>query len=358
MLLVISICALFVIYGFLIFFEDYISAKQKKLICGATCLLLIIIAGTREVGIDPDSETYAASFSNPQGDNILDTIELSFILIVNVLNSFSDDVHLLFFFYAILGVSLKFFAFRRYDDSWLLMVLMYVSFYFELHETCQIRAGVLSGCMLLAIPYIANDKRWMAFLCIVIGTFFHTSGIILLPLLFFSNKPLGRNWKIALAVAVPVAYMFSGTNLGLEFASEIPYIGNKIEMYSKVAEKGKVIVSSLELFSPFHLFMVAIFYYLLFWADAITEKSHYYPIMMKTFGLAIVIYAVFSFIPAIGERMGSMYRTVMIVLYPTIIYTLRPKWGGVLLFLLIAFVYLNFSLRNMYGISFILSSAR
>ena len=358
MILVSSICVLFVIYGFLIFFADYIPAKQEKLICATTCLLLIILAGTREVGIDPDSLSYQTSFNHLQSDNLMDKVELSFIIITNALKPIYNDVHLLFFFYAILGVTLKFVAFSRYKGSMLLMVLMYISFYYELHETCQIRAGVLSGCLLLAIPYIADNKRWIAFFCILIGTFFHTSGIILLPLLFFGNKPLNRYWKIALAVSIPVAYIFAGTKLGLDFASGIPYIGNKIELYSKAAENGKVIVSSLELFSPFHLFMVAIFFYLLFWTDVLTEKSPYFPIMMKIFGVAIVSYAVFSFIPAIGERMGSMYRTIIIVLYPAIAYTLRPKWGGILLFLLIAFIYLNFSLRNMYGIGFILSSAR
>ena len=309
MILVFSICVLFVIFGFLIFFADNIPAKQQKLICAATCLLLIILAGTREVGIDPDSQSYQSTFNSLQSDSLMDRVELSFIFIIKALRSISNDVHLFFFFYAILGVTLKFVAFSRYKESMLLMVLMYISFYYELHETCQIRTGVLSGCLLLAIPYIADNKRWIAFFCILIGTFFHTSGIILLPLLLFGNKPLNRYWKIALAVSVPVTYIFAGTKLGLDFASGIPYIGNKIEMYSKVAENSKVIVSSLELFSPFHLFMVAIFFYLLFWADVLTEKSPYFPIMMKTFGVAIVSYAVFSFIPAIA-------------------YTLRPKWGG------------------------------
>ena len=146
MILVSSICVLFVIYGFLIFFADYIPAKQEKLICATTCLLLIILAGTREVGIDPDSLSYQTSFNHLRSDNLMDKVELSFIIITNALNPIYNDVHLLFFFYAILGVTLKFVAFSRYKESMLLMVLMYISFYYELHETCQIRAGVLSGC--------------------------------------------------------------------------------------------------------------------------------------------------------------------------------------------------------------------
>lgn len=357
MVLVFSICVLFALYCCLIFFDDNIPTRNKSIIYWGTCLLLIIMAGTREVGIDPDSEVYQSRFLDPYENNLLDAVEFSFIWIVQVLSQITNDVHSVFLVYAILGVTLKFIAFRRYDDSWLLMAFVYISFYYELHETCQIRAGVLSGCMLLSIPYIAEGKRWKAFLLMLVGTFFHSSGIILLALLFLTNKPLGRYWKISLALSIPIAYFFAGTNFGIGIVSEIPYIGNKIAAYSEIEEFGIGVLSSLELYSPFHLFTVAIFYYLLFWADILTEKSRYFPIMLRVMALALVSYALFSFIPVIGERMGSMYRTIMIVLFPTIAYTLSPKWGGVLLLLLVAFVYFNFALRNMYGISFILSAA-
>lgn len=357
MLLVFSLCVVYAVYGFLVFFDEYLPSNHKKLIYWGTCMLLIFMAGTREVGIDPDSEVYEARYLDPYDNMLLDAVELSFILIAQTLSTLSSDVHLLFFFYALIGVTLKFVAFRRYGDSWLLMVLMYIGFYYELHETCQIRAGVLSGCMLLAVPYIADGKRWIAFLLMLLGTFFHTSGIILIALLFLTNKPLSRYWKLALTLSVPVAYVFAGVNIGLSLASEIPYIGPKLEAYNQIEEWGMGVVSSLELFSPFHLFTVAVFYYLLFWADELTERSRYFPIMIRIMALALVCYALFSFIPVIGERMGSMYRAIMIVLFPTIAYTLRPKWCGVLLFVLVSFVFFNFALRNMYGISFILSAS-
>ena len=358
MFLVFSICVLFALYGFLIFFEDYIPENHKKLIYWVTCALLIILAGTREVGIDPDSVEYEKSFLNPYGDNILDSVEFTYILIAQTFNGFTHDVHSLFLVYALLGVLLKFIAFPRYSDSWLAMVFMYITFYYQLHETCQIRAGVLSGCMLLAVPCIADGKRWQAFLWILLGTCFHMSGLILLPLLFLGNKPLGRTWKIVLALSVPFAYAFAGLNLGLEFASEIPYIGNKLTLYNEIAEKGRAGFSNMDILGPLHLLSVLAFYYLLFFADALTEKARYFPLMLKVLAAALVSYAVFSFIPVLGERMGSMYRAIITVLLPTMVYSLRPKWCGVLFFLLLAFLYFNFSLRNMYNVTFFLPAVK
>lgn len=358
MFLVFSVCLLYALYCILTFLEDYIPNNQRKIIYWSTCILLIIMAGTREVGIDPDSANYEHLFLNPYSNRSLDAVEFSFLIIAQTFNSITNDVHALFFVYALLGVLLKFIAFRKYDEnSWLLIVLMYISYYYELHETCQIRAGVLSGCMLMAIPYIADGQRMKALFWIIIGTFFHLSGIILLPLLFLGNKPLGKIWKILLALSVPVSYLFAGLNIGMDIFSEIPYIGNKLELYNQIEETGKGIVSSLELFSPFQLFTIAVFYYMLFWADVLTEKSRYFPLMLKIMAMALASYAFFSFIPVIGERMGSMYRTIIIVLFPTVVYTIWPKWGGVILFIMISFVFLNFSLRNMYGISFILNPA-
>lgn len=358
MFLVFSICVLYILYGILIFFEDKIPTNQKKLFYWCTCLLLIIMAGTREVGIDPDSEEYELLFYNPYSNTVQDSVEFTYVAIAKILNALTSDVHSLFLVYALVGVLLKFVAFRYYGDSWLLMVFMYISFYYELHETCQIRAGILSGCMLLAIPLIAENKRFHAFFLIVIGMCFHVSGLILLPLLLLKNRPLNRSTKIVLALSVPVSYLFAGYNLGLEFASDLPYIGNKIEVYRGIAEKGKVIVSSLNLFGPLHLLVVLIFYYLLFFADTLTEKSRYFPLMMKVLAAAIVSYAVFSFIPAIGERMGSMYRAIIVVLLPTIIYSVVPKWAGIALLIFISFIFINFSFRDMYGITVFLPAVK
>ena len=349
---------LFALFGLLIFFEDVIPSNHKKLIYWGTCVLLIIMAATREVGIDPDSENYEQTFLNPYSDTIFDAVEFTYVYLSLALNSFTSDVHFLFLVYALMGVTIKFVAFRHYSDSWLLIALSYICFYFQLHETCQIRAGVLSACMLLAVPFIAEGSRWKALLCILVGCCFHLSGIALLPLLFLGNKPLGRWWKLSLALSIPFSYAIAGFNLGLEFASEIPFIGNKISLYNELEEKGMNNFSSLDLFAPLHLMVVFLFYYLLYWADAITDKVRYFPIMLKILGMGLVFYALFSFIPALGERLGSLYRTIIVVLFPALVYTLRPKWGGYALFLMVAFILLNFSLRNMYGVTFILSPVK
>lgn len=147
----IAIIILFTVTGGLVFLEKYLG-KYKLPIYIFTGILIILMAGLREVGIDPDSENYEQTYRNYYTTGASEGVEFSYILISSILNIFSNDVHLLFIFYALLGVSLKFFAFRYYSELCFLPVLVYLGFYYELHEMTQIRTGVLSGLFFCLLP--------------------------------------------------------------------------------------------------------------------------------------------------------------------------------------------------------------
>ena len=82
-------------------------------------VILILVAAFREIGVDPDSQNYAALYQNPYSSNITDHIEYSFILLATILNSITDSPHAIFLVYAIMGVSLKMFAFKKYSDHYI-----------------------------------------------------------------------------------------------------------------------------------------------------------------------------------------------------------------------------------------------
>ena len=112
-------------------------------------------------------------------------MEYSYFFISAVLGALVPDVHIVFLFYALLGVTLKFVAFRKMSDFWFVPVMLYLTFIFELHEVTQIRTGVMSGLFLLAIRPIAEKKRIKALVLIGLGAVFHVSALALIPLVFF-----------------------------------------------------------------------------------------------------------------------------------------------------------------------------
>lgn len=308
-------------------------------------LSLILVAGLREVGIDPDSENYESTFLNYYHEDTSMAIEVSYLLLSRIVNIFTNDVHVLFLFYAFWGLSLKFFAFRKLSEYWFLPIVVYIAFYYNLHEVTQIRTGVLSGLYLLAIPLIAAGKRMKAFVLLLIGIFFHTSGIALLPLLFLNNKKSGKKQRLFWASLIPISYIFffGGNALLLNFSSSIPYIGDKLALYQTGAERGLLTVS-VNVFSPLQLLSIMLYFYLLLFYDTISQYNKYFPLMMKCFSIGIFFFATLSIVPVFAQRFSYLFNIVNIILYSNLVYTFKQRWIGKLIIIVLSTVLLNYGL--------------
>ena len=66
--------------------------------------------------------------------------------------------------------------------------------------------------------------------------------------------------------------------------------------------------------------------------------------MMKIFALSLFSYVAFAFLPVFSQRVSYLLRIVTIILFCNIYYTIRPKWVGMAVVILIAFIYLNYNL--------------
>lgn len=338
----ISIIIIFILLCGLSFLEKYMG-KYKIVFYLAIGLVLILLAGLREVGIDPDSENYEDAYHHYYSNSVFEGVEYSFILISSFLNYFSSDVHLLFLFYAMFGVGLKFIAFRKYSDFWFLPILVYISYFYELHEMTQIRTGILSGIFLLSIKYLVEEKRINYIILILIGAFFHISAITLLPFVFLTNKSISPKKRLFWLLIIPAAYMFYYTTSAILINLDIPYIGTKIARYQDETEKG-ISAVQINVLSPRHLFSVLTFIYLLYFHDTIVLYNKYFPIFIKIFSLSLVAFVALGFLPVLGQRVSYLYQIVSIILITNVYYTIKPKWAGILLVIAIAFVHLNYAL--------------
>lgn len=342
-----AICIVFLITALFAYLEDYIG-KYKFPIYIFLCITLIVIASTRAVGLDPDSANYEDSFNSIAAGSSDMLVEYSFILLSQTIGVFTNDVHYLFFLYAFLGVSLKFIAFRQLCESWFLPVLVYVGYFFIFHECMQIRTGVLSALLLLSIKPWSEGKKFKAFLFIAMGFFFHYSALMLLPLLFLSNKNISFYGRLFWALLIPCAYIlyFGGFSFFLDISTEIPYIGEKLSMYQYAEQKG-LSTLAVNVFSPLFMFTTFLYYYLLYFHNTLVEKNQYFPLMIKLLGIAIFAYTALGTFPPLAQRVNLLLRIVSIVLYANICYTIHPKWVGVSIALFVAFVYLNYAVPSV-----------
>jgi hypothetical protein len=220
---------------------------------------------------------------------------------------------------------------------------MYIGYYFIAHEMMQIRTAVLSGLFLLSIYYQVEDRRLIAFLLILAGSFFHYSGLILLPLLFLSSEYMSVKKRILWVALLPASYIVFFWGLNILLSLDIPFIGAKIMTYQAEEETGNG-VGYVNVFRPLHLFSIALMFYLMIFYDAISQKTKYFTLLLKIFIIGLCSYELLGFLPVLAQRVNMLLLTVTIPLYTYIFYTIRPKWAAILVVVSIAFVYLNYAL--------------
>ena len=310
--------------------------------------VMVLIAGLREIGLDPDSENYEYSFHHYYQSSEMGMVEPSFTLISAVLNVFTDNVHLLFLVYAFLGVTIKLYAFKKNLQCIFVPMMLYISFYFVLHEMTQIRAGVVSALFLLAVYLIAIKENRKALLLIIVVAFFHYSSLALLPTLVFGNKDFNRKENIMIALLIPLSYLIYFGGISMLLNTDIPLIGNKLAIYQQAMEKGKMTVN-INVFDPVHLVSVMLFYYTLYFRKTITAFNENYNVVIKIVAIGLFLHTSLAFLPVLALRISQLYCIVNIFLFSGIVYTFKQKWMGITVLVLLSIFQMYLALPH-YGL--------
>lgn len=314
---------LFIIIISLIFLEEYLGDYNKYAYWGL-CVILILFCGFRTIGVDPDSGAYEEIFLN-KGDNPKLLIESSFLFLSEIIRSFTDDVHFLFLLFAILGITIKFYALRQLSPWYFLPLVIYFGNYFILHDFIQIRAAVASGMLLLAVKPLSEGKKGKAIVCFLIANVFHYSSIAFYPILFFNNS-LSQIWKYALIAILPIGVVLFLLHYDFFSAIPIPYIQDKIEIYKELVEIG--IFEELTLKYVFIWIQYAIILYSLYFYDTIYEHCPALPLLLKITAYSMACFFVFSSIAVVAARLHELLGIVELVLFPCVFYTIRPQYFG------------------------------
>ncbi len=324
----------------LLFAEEYLG-KYKWAAYILLGLAFVLYAGLRPIGFDRDSENYENLFMHPDS-NISDiSVEPSFLFLSRLLYIVYPDVHILFILYALLGISLKFFAIRRLTPLFFLPILIYTGNFFLLHDITQIRVGIASALFLLAVKPLSEGRRLHALAYLVVAVIFHYSALALFPLLILNNNPFGQVDKILWALIIPVCFMlfFMGTDVLTTF--QIPYITDKVEAYRALSENK---LERESILNPFPLIKMAVFLYFLYFADIIKDEVPSIYLLVKILGCSLIAYFAFSSIKIVSMRISELYGIVELVAYPCIVFTIRPAIIGKCLVCIIAFIELYFQL--------------
>ena len=326
---------LFIIIISLIFLEEYLGDYNKYVYWGL-CIILILFSAFRPIGVDPDSEAYEEIFKKND-----DLVEFSILFLSEIIRNFTDDVHYLFLLYAILGITIKFYALRQLSPWYFLPLAIYFGNYFILHDFIQIRAGVASAMLLLAIKPLSEGNKKRAIVYFLIANVFHYSSLVFYPILFFSNN-LSKIWRYTLIAIMPVGAILFLLRIDFLSALPTPYIQEKIDMYRHLTETGileEFTLKNVPLWIQYTIILYSLYFY-----DTILEKCPALPLLLKITAYSMTFFFALSSISVVAGRFQELLGIVELALFPYVYYTLRPHYFGKIAVCFIAVVKIYFTL--------------
>ncbi|HHR1261862.1 TPA: EpsG family protein [Klebsiella michiganensis] len=152
-------------------------------------IILSVIAGSREVGSDNDSVMYATIVQNSVNGvyNLLQK-EPGFWLIVYLNNLLAGgSIASFFFVYSFIALCLCFYGIKKTSPSPIISIIMYLAFFFIVHEMMQIRIAFAAGFIYLTFFYLVVERKKTSIFISAVAVLFHYSTII--SFIFFFIKP-------------------------------------------------------------------------------------------------------------------------------------------------------------------------
>lgn len=330
--MLISLIFLFGVCMALSFYEEKFIKKDKVIIFALLGILMLFIAGLREVGVTPDSATYEDMYYGSGKGIMAKMVEPSFTLISNVLLSLQLGVNALFFVYAFISVPIRLTAIWKLSNLPLLTLSIYISYYYLLHDVVQIRCAVASALFLLALYYRLEHKNAYALLCILGGWVFHFSAIVGLVIFLLDDKPL-KGWQSVLFYAIiPLGMIFSISAFDITQFIPESLGGNKLQLYRELKDKGlEDELEGLPFYrDPAILLNIALFYGCLFFQRALTEVNKYVPMFLKIMAIAFLCkFTLGNLSSVLASRLFEYFDVVSIFLWTSAIFAFYPKIVGV-----------------------------
>lgn len=317
---------LFIVIVFIFAFANKEKAIYAKLLYGVICGVLILYAAFRDGDAVADYNTYLQYYE----DYTEVLVEPSFVFISFIVHHVFAHPIFLFIIYAILGVTLKFLAIKQLTQLWFLSILIYISYFFILHELGQIRVGVASGMLLLSIKplFERNLKRFLTYA--IIAMLFHFSAIIVFVFWFLNPFRINR---FLYSLLIPIAYVVYFLKINLVYIIPIPYIKEKMDIYQQLLD-----TQQINVFNLLYLVKCVIFYYLLYFLPQIQAYNKYAILLLKLYAISLSCFTFFAIIPVLGFRISELIGIVEIIVLPFIYYTIRPKEYSKLIVLVVVLV--------------------
>ncbi|RAP71089.1 putative membrane protein [Candidatus Erwinia dacicola] len=333
--------------------NDMIIIKKSIVYILFFCLSLIMlmVATFKPVGLDYDSGNYQnalLSFQNGVND-ISEPVFIFFAWLDSLI--FNNNIHGLFFLYALISVPINMVVIYKYSKSPLLSLIVYTCLYFILHDLTQIRVGAAAAVFLLAIPDLISGNKKKYIIKVFIASMFHFSSVILISLIFLSNKKVNAKFFVFSPMVVLLFTLFTSNTyqILIDIFNFLPApIGPKAANYVlNLQLLGKF--DNVNVFSKITLctlFFFTLYFYSLLKSDKPTEFDIIY---FKIMSVMLTVFYFLSSVPVLASRSFELLGVSLIFSLPALSLRFKQKRLVGLVIIMWCFVYLyvvNLKLLN------------
>ncbi len=218
-------------------------------------------------------------------------------------------------FFASLSIAIKFFVFDRFAINPYLVILLYFSHYFILHEMTQIRIGFAISIFLLSLIFYFKNNYKAYTAMILLATLFHYSALLYLILLFIRKESFNRviySGLLFVSIFLGFAKMPLFNLVGDVFS--IGGSSGKLNTYGAIIEYG--LADDIKVFNVVNLTKILCSIYLMFAIpkyELITDKKLIF--FLKCNIISIFTLSLFSSLPSIAFRISDVFSVATVFNY-------------------------------------------
>lgn len=320
-------------------------------------LFLIFFCGFRAQGVDRDYPEYLnilkqiPSFpdvifhdlSDVHGDPI-------FYFISSLINLFGAPSYLLFFLFSLLSLSIYWRCFLKQSYLPWLSLLIYFCHSFLNKEMTQIRNGLSSALIFLALCYIGDKKNIKAYLAFLLSFLSHSSGLVGFLILFYKKTTRSTRSSYVICLLLSFFIYLVWHSIFLMLPQDWSLV-QKVNLYFVWDSYNY----SLSFSNPIFLRQVVFFILFLYIKTKYSwdEKLNAF---LFSYLLSICIYIIFNDIAILGARLSNMLACSEYILIPYSIATLLKNnrvLEGFVIFLIAVLLssgllYSNLEIKNIF----------
>ena len=310
--------------------------------------LLVMVAGGRPPGLDPDYWSYFFTLKmHPAEYNYFEFEPFYYLAVYFSSYVFDIGAQGLFYVIAIVFVVFSLMAIWKYSERPFFSVLIFILLFYPNFALIQIRNGVALSILIFAFYDFSADRKKDAFIKMILATLWHYSSVVFLLVYLLDLK----NIKIFFYAFLPVIGYFVGQYFfSVSLLEKILSVLNSEYFYKLInyvdISRNESISSLMEInLINFYTLFILCLYYLGLYIYSFYRTSPSYTLFLKVLGWGIFSWFALSALPVLSFRFSNSAYFFLIFLLPLYI-----KYFPVFYRLVIVFCFVCLTFLNAYNI--------